>query len=87
VAALRTPGLAETLTRVLFLGSSNTSAAARRYADVTIAPRNDGIGLLEFHQIDRARESGRQAAREALERAPSTLLGGGDAGALPGLLG
>jgi predicted acylesterase/phospholipase RssA len=66
---LRTPRLAETLTRILLLGSSNTSAAAARYADLTIEPRNDGVGLLEFHQLDRARDAGRRAAREALERA------------------
>jgi NTE family protein len=74
-AELRTPSLAETLTRVLLLASANTSAAAARYADLTITPRTDGVGLLEFHQLDRAREAGRRAAREALERAPATLPG------------
>jgi len=63
----RAPSLAETLTRVLLLGSSNTSEEARRHADVVIKPRPDGVGLLEFHQIDAAREAGRVAAREALE--------------------
>lgn len=63
----RAPGLAETLTRVLLLGSSNTSEEARRHADVVIKPRPDGVGLLEFHQIDVARQAGRVAAREALE--------------------
>jgi NTE family protein len=32
-----------------------------------IKPRPDGVGLLEFHQLDVAREAGRAAAREALE--------------------
>jgi NTE family protein len=63
----RTPSLAETMTRVLLLASSNTSAAARRHADLTIKPRNEGMGLLEFHQLDRAREAGRRAVHEALE--------------------
>jgi NTE family protein len=84
---LRTPGLAETLTRVLLLASSNTSAAAKRYADLTIAPQNDGVGLLEFHQLDRAREAGRVAAREALERAPAGVLGDPDGDGAPELLG
>jgi NTE family protein len=69
------PGLGETLTRVLLLASSNTSSAAERHADLVINPRNEGVGLLEFHQLDRAREAGRLAAREALERAPATLFG------------
>jgi predicted acylesterase/phospholipase RssA len=71
----RTPVIGETLTRVLFSGSSNTSDAARRHADVIVKPRAAGIGLFEWHQIDRAVESGRAAAREALERAPSTIFG------------
>jgi NTE family protein len=71
----RTPGFGETLTRVVLLASSNTSESARRHAALTITPRNPGVGLLEFHQLDRARESGRAAAREALERAPGALFG------------
>jgi predicted acylesterase/phospholipase RssA/CRP-like cAMP-binding protein len=66
-AGARAPSLGETLTRVLLLGSSNTSDEARRHADVVIKPRPVGVGLLEFHQIDAAREAGRVAAREALE--------------------
>ena len=70
----RPPGLGETLTRVLLLGSENTTQAARRYADLVIRPRAEGVGLLEFHQLDAAREAGRAAAREALERAPAGLF-------------
>jgi EmrB/QacA subfamily drug resistance transporter len=73
---LRTPSLGETLTRVLLIGSSNTSTAAERHADLTIRPRAEGVGLLEFHQLDAAREAGRVAAREALEGAPAELFGG-----------
>jgi predicted acylesterase/phospholipase RssA len=69
-----TPSLGETLTRVLLLGSANTSEAARRRADLVIEPRVDGIGLLEFHQIDAAREAGRAAARAALERSSGALF-------------
>jgi predicted acylesterase/phospholipase RssA len=57
--------LGETLTRVLLLGSANTSDAARRHADLVIKPRADGVGLLELDQLDAAREAGRVAAREA----------------------
>ena len=71
----RAPSLGETLARVLLLGASNTSEAARRHADLIITPRADGVGLLEFHQLDAAEEAGRAAAREALEAAPASLLG------------
>jgi NTE family protein len=74
-ATARTPSLGETLTRVLLLGSANTSEAAERHADLVIKPRAHGVGLLEFHQLDAAREAGRAAAREALENASSGLFG------------
>jgi predicted ATPase len=48
--------------------------AAQRYADLVIKPRAEGVGLLEFHQLDAAREAGRRAARQALERAPASLV-------------
>jgi NTE family protein len=72
--APRPPSLGETLTRVLLLGSANTSDAARRHADLVVKPRAEGVGLLEFHQLDAAREAGRAAAREALEDAPAVLF-------------
>ena len=72
---LRPPSLAETLTRVLLLGSANTSEAAHRHADLVISPRAPGVGLLEFHQLDEAREAGRAAARDALAGAPGELFG------------
>ena len=71
----RPPSLGETLTRVLLLGSANTSEQARRHADLIIKPRAEGVGLLEFTQLDAAREAGRVAAREALEQAPALLFG------------
>ena len=70
----RPPSLGETLARVLLLGSTNTSEAARRHADLVIKPKAEGVGLLEFHQIDASREAGRVAARLALEHAPATLF-------------
>ena len=72
-AGARPPGLGATVTRLLLLGSENTSAAARQHADLVIRPRAEGVGLLEFDQLDTAREAGRAAAREALERAPAGL--------------
>ena len=53
----RPPRLAETLARVPLLGSQNTAEAARRHADLVIKPRAQGVGLLEFHQLDTAREA------------------------------
>ena len=71
----RTPGIGETLTRLLLLASSNTSQAAERHAELIVKPRAEGVGLLEFHQLDAAREAGRAAARAALSQAPRTLFG------------
>jgi EmrB/QacA subfamily drug resistance transporter len=68
------PSLGETLTRVLLLGSANTSEAARRHADIVVKPRAEGVGLLEFHQLDAAREAGRSAAREVLETGCAELF-------------
>ena len=70
----RPPGLGATLTRVMLLGSENTSVAARQHADLVIRPRAEGVGLLEFDQLDAAREAGRAAACEALKRAPAGLV-------------
>jgi NTE family protein len=75
MAGGRPPSLGETLTRVLLLGSANTSDAARRHADVVIKPRAEGVGLLEFHQLDAAREAGRAAARDMLENGAGWAAG------------
>jgi len=73
----RLPSLPETMARVALLSSANTDESARRYADMTISVRVAGVGLLEFHQLDAAREAGRQAAQRALEDAPDWLRGNG----------
>ena len=65
-ATRRLPSLPQTLARIALLSSANTDDAAKRYADMTITMRVSGVGLLEFHQIDQAREAGRRAASEAL---------------------
>jgi NTE family protein len=64
------PGLAETILRTLTVGSVDTVAAARLHADLVITPNVDGIGLMEWRAIARARELGREAARQALTADP-----------------
>jgi NTE family protein len=68
------PGFVETLTRALLLGSTDTAAAARAHADLVITPENKGVGMLEFHQLDRLREAGREAARAALANDGAAVL-------------
>ena len=62
----RIPGIAETLMRTMMMGSGLAAAATMAQADAVIRPSSRGVGLLEFHQIDQARESGRVATREVL---------------------
>ena len=64
----RVPNIVDTLMRTMTIGSGMASAAMLAQADVAIMPDTSDIGYLEFHQIDRAREAGRIAAREALPR-------------------
>ncbi len=50
----------------MMMGSGATVDQSIALADVVISPDAAGVGLLEFHQIDAMRESGRTAARAAL---------------------
>jgi len=61
------PRIGETLLRTLTLGSADTVAGALRHADLVIAPRVEGVGMLDWKSLDRVREIGRSAAREALD--------------------
>ena len=70
----RDPTLPETLFRLILLQTEDTQAAARQHAQLLISPDQDGVGRLEFHQLDRMREHGRRAAARALETAPAELL-------------
>ena len=63
------PPLRETIHWTIALGSNDTVAAAIRHADLVISPRVEGIGILDWKQLPRALEVGRQAAREAIESA------------------
>jgi predicted acylesterase/phospholipase RssA len=71
------PRLGETIVRTVTVGSIDTDEAARRHADLVIVPELEGIGLLDWRQLERTRELGRAAARKALERAPAWLTGSG----------
>lgn len=62
----RVPALADTLTRTMMMASADASALAHEAADLVLRPDTRGVGLLEFHQIDRAREAGRNAVSAAL---------------------
>jgi NTE family protein len=65
-AVPRVPGVADTLMRTMMMASGMAAAETLAQADVVIRPDTRGVGLLEFHQIDHARDAGRLAAREAL---------------------
>lgn len=58
----------DTLMRTMTIGSAMASTAVLQRADLAIHPDTSTIGFLEWHQIDRAREAGRIATREALPR-------------------
>ena len=59
------PSFGETLTRSVVLGSIDTAEAARKHADVVIAPEVQGIGLTEFDRIGEIRAQGSAGARGA----------------------
>lgn len=62
----RMPGMAETLMRTMFMSGAAATAAAVARSDVVITPQTGGIGFLEWHQIDVAREAGRAAAAQMM---------------------
>ena len=62
----RVPTIMETLLRSMLMGSAAAIDDARRRAAIVVTPDTRGIGLLEFHQIDRAIEAGRAAGRAAI---------------------
>ena len=69
----RVPALADTLMRTMMLGSGDAAAASFQAADLVLRPDTRGLGLLEFHQIDRAREAGRAAVTAALPQITALL--------------
>jgi NTE family protein len=71
------PTVKETLFRSVVLGSIDTVEAARRHADLTIVPDVQGVGIVDFAQIDEMIARGRAAARAAIADAPAALFGRG----------
>lgn len=69
----KVPGIADTLMRTMTIGSQQMADAARAQAHLVIRPDTRAVGLLEFHQIDVAREAGRVAAREMLPKIGALL--------------
>ena len=61
----------------MMIGSGGAVAAARARGAIVVTPPPLGVGLLEFHQLDRMVDAGRQAARALLEQT------GGDLTAAP----
>ena len=70
----RRPPVVETVLRAMTTGSAAATRHAHESASVVITPGGRGVGLLEFHQIDRMVEAGRAAARAALAEIPAGLL-------------
>ncbi|WP_245843147.1 MFS transporter [Mycolicibacterium vulneris] len=71
----RVPNVVDTLMRTMTIGSAMASTAVLERADLAIHPDTSSIGFLEWHQIDRAREAGRIATREALPRIMEVVCG------------
>jgi NTE family protein len=71
----RVPALGETLLRTMMIGSGGAVAAARAQGAWVVTPPTLGVGLLEFHQLDRMIEAGRTAARTLLGEARGDLGG------------
>ena len=70
----RRPPVVETVLRAMTTGSAEATRHAHESASLVITPGGRGVGLLEFHQIDRMVEAGRVAARAALDAAPAGLI-------------
>jgi predicted acylesterase/phospholipase RssA len=63
----RVPSLGETLIRVMQMGDRRvTDDAAANMATITVTPDTRGVGLLEFHQINAARDAGLRAGEAAV---------------------
>jgi predicted acylesterase/phospholipase RssA/CRP-like cAMP-binding protein len=66
----RVPSFMETILRTMVMGSLDTTIAAQRHAQLVIRPSVGEVGLMAFDSLDRVREAGRRAAREALQAIP-----------------
>jgi predicted acylesterase/phospholipase RssA len=71
----RVPALGETLLRTMMIGSGGAVSAAQAQGAWVVTPPTLGVGLLEFHQMDRMVAAGRAAARALLEETGGDLFG------------
>lgn len=67
------PSIVETLARVLALSSASAASASARQADILINAAPDGVGLMEFHQLDKSSFRGRGASAGAGARGRRAL--------------
>jgi predicted acylesterase/phospholipase RssA/CRP-like cAMP-binding protein len=72
---LRIPALGETLMRTMMIGSGGATDQARAAGAYVVTPPSLGVGLLEFHQMDRMVQAGRMSARALLEEVDGDLFG------------
>ena len=63
----RMPGLGDGLLRLMTIGGQGTAQRAREQGAFVITPPSLGVGMMEFHQLDRMVEAGRMAARALLD--------------------
>jgi EmrB/QacA subfamily drug resistance transporter len=70
----RMPGLGETLLRLMTIGGQGTAQRARERGAYVITPPSLGVGMMEFHQLDRMVEAGRMAARALLDATGGDLF-------------
>jgi EmrB/QacA subfamily drug resistance transporter len=75
----RIPALGETLLRTMMIGSGGAVAAASARGATVVTPATLGVGLLEFHQMDRMVQAGRDAARALMAEAGPDLSRGSPA--------
>ena len=68
------PALGETLMRTMMISSAGATDRARAVGAFVVTPPSMGVGLLEFHQMDRMVEAGRLAARSLLEATGGDLI-------------
>jgi predicted acylesterase/phospholipase RssA len=59
--------------RTMMIGSAGATDRARAVGAYVVTPPSMGVGLLEFHQMDRMVEAGRLAARSLLEATGGAL--------------
>ena len=65
--APRVPALGDALLRIMMIGGQGTAQHARERGAYVITPPSLGVGMMEFHQLDRMVEAGRMAARALLD--------------------